>query len=291
MLNEPQVFVFQGYEDGDHAPGFRDPVLALRASHVVNLAHAEAIRAVRAAAPGAAVGSAFNMDIAYPATDDPLDIAAAERHHARVNSWFIDPLVRGGYPTAFVDQGSVLAGMDIRPGDLESMATRFDFIALNMYSRAIVEHDPSEPRSAIRRLEGPGPRTSFDWEVWPAALHRLVRRVDRDYGRPVIYITENGCAEPTGPGPDGQVHDADRVGYLAGHLGQLARAIEDGCDVRGYFAWSLLDNFEWAAGYSQRFGIVWVDFDDGERRVVKDSARWLSQVAAGGPVEYDDEAG
>ncbi len=288
VLNEPQVFVFQGYEDGDHAPGFRDPDLALRASHVVNLAHAEGVRAVRAAAPRAAVGSAFNMDIAYPASEDPLDVAAAERHHARVNAWFLDPLVRGAYPVAFVDQDAVLAGMDIRSGDLEAMATTFDFVALNMYSRAIIAHDPSEPRSAIRRLEGPGRRTSFGWEVWPAALRRLVCRVDRDYGHPPIYISENGCADASGPGPDGEVHDADRVDYLATHLGQLARAIDDGCDVRGYFAWSLLDNFEWAAGYTQQFGITWVDFDGDLRRVVKDSGWWLRDLVAGAPLEYDD---
>ena len=288
VLNEPEVFVTHGHETGVHAPGFRDPDLTLRISHIVNLAQAEGVRAVRAAAPGSSVGCAINMDIAYPASEDPLDVAAAERHHARVNAWFLDPLVHGRYPVAFLDQDAALARMDIRPGDMESMATRFDFIALNMYSRAIIAHDPADRRSGMRRVEGPGRKNSFGWEIWPAAIHRLVRRVDRDYGHPAIYITENGCADGTGPGPDGQVHDASRVDYLAGHLGQLARAIDEGCDVRGYFAWSLLDNFEWAAGYSQRFGIVWVDFDDGERRIVKDSGRWLRDLVGGATLEYDD---
>ena len=178
--------------------------------------------------------------------------------------------------------------MDIRPGDMESMATTLDFIALNMYSRAIIAHDPADTRFGMQRLDGPGRRNSFGWEIWPAAIHRLVRRVDRDYGHPVMYITENGCADGTGPGADGQVHDASRLDYLAGHIGQLARAIDDGCDVRGYFAWSLLDNFEWAAGYSQRFGIVWVDFDGDGRRIVKDSGLWLRDLVAGAPLEYDD---
>ena len=119
-------------------------------------------------------------------------------------------------------------------------------------------------------------------------MHLIIRRVDRDYGHPVLYITENGCASPTGPGTDGRAHDADRVDYLAGHVGQVARAIDDGCDVRGYFAWSLLDNFEWAAGYSQRFGIVWVDVEGDGRRVVKDSGWWLRDVVGGSPLEYDD---
>ncbi len=158
-----------------------------------------------------------------------------------------------------------------------------------MYSRAIIAHDPTDARVRdCAGSTGPGRQNSFGWEVWPAALHRLVRRVDRDYGHPVLYITENGCAEPTGPGADGRVHDADRVDYLAGHIGQVARAIDDGCDVRGYFAWSLLDNFEWAAGYSQRFGIVWVDFDGDGRRIVKDSGWWLRDIVAGGRLDYDD---
>ena len=288
VLNEPEVFVNQGHDIGDHAPGFRDPDLTLRTSHVVNLAHAEAVRAVRAAAPRAAIGSAFNMDVGYPASDDPRDIAAAERHHARVNAWFLDPLVHGRYPVAFVDQDAALARMDIRPGDMESMATSFDFIALNMYSRAIVEDDPTDRRFGLRRIEGPGRRNSFGWEIWPAAIHRLVKRVDHDYGRPILYITENGCADGTRPGADGQVHDTSRITYMADHLGQIARAIDEGCDVRGYFAWSLLDNFEWAAGYSQRFGIVWVDFDDGARRLVKDSGWWLRDLVAGARLDYDD---
>jgi beta-glucosidase len=292
VLNEPHIFVVMGHETGEHAPGYRDRGMALRANHVVNLAHAEAVRAVRAAAPRAAVGSAFNMEAAYPASDDPLDVAAAERHHARVNAWFLDPLVKGEYPVAFTDQDAALAQMDIRPGDMEAMATTFDFIALNVYSRAIVAHDPADPLAAKRRLQGPGRRTDFGWEVWPASLYRIIRRVDEDYGHPPIYITENGCAANARPGADGLVHDPDRVDYLAGHLGQMARAIDDGCDVRGYFAWSLLDNFEWAAGYSQRFGIVWVDLDDasaqGGRRTVKDSGWWLRDLVAGAPLDYDD---
>ncbi|HEY3336506.1 MAG TPA: GH1 family beta-glucosidase [Candidatus Limnocylindrales bacterium] len=288
VLNEPMIFVHMGHATGEHAPGFTDPELSRRVSHVVNLAHAEGIRAVRAAAPAAMVGSAFNMEAAYPATDGPRDLAAAERHHARVNAWHVDPLLLGRYPVAYLDQDAVLARMDIRPGDMEAMRAELDFIALNVYSRAIIAHDPTDPVSGLRRLEGPGRKTSFGWEVWPSSMYRILRRVDADYGHRPVYITENGCAELTSPGPDGRIHDADRVDYLRGHIGQVARAIDDGCDVRGYFAWSLLDNFEWAAGYVQRFGIVWVDFDERLRRTVKDSGLWLRDVAAGGPLEYDD---
>jgi beta-glucosidase len=289
VFNEPEVFTTHGHQDGVHAPGLRDPDLTLRVSHVVNLAHAAGVRAVRAAAPQARVGSAFNVEITYPASDDPRDAAAAERHHRWANGWYLDPLLNGSYPAAFLDQDAALDRMDIRPGDMESLATSFDFIGLNMYARAIIADDPSEPRLGYRQVGGPGRKNSFGWEIWPAAIHRLIRRVDHDYGHPVLYITENGCADATGPGPDGQVHDASRMDYLAAHIGQVARAIDDGCDVRGYFAWSLLDNFEWGAGYSQRFGIVWVDFeDDGRRRLVKDSGWWLRDLVAGAPLDYDD---
>jgi beta-glucosidase len=288
VLNEPHILTVLGHEDGIQAPGFADHDLALRVGHIVNLAHAAGVRAVRAAAPGAAVGSAWNMDVAYPASDDPADVAAAERFHARTNAWYLDPLIRGTYPVAYLDMDAAMARMDVRPGDMEAMRTEFDLIGLNLYSRAIVAADPSDALSGMRRLQGPGWRTSFGWEVWPAGLHRILRRVDAEYGHPPIYITENGCADPAGPGPDGLVHDAARVRYLEEHLGQLARAIDDGVDVRGYFAWSLLDNFEWQAGFEQRFGIVWVDLEGDLRRVVKDSARRYAAIAAGAELAYDD---
>ena len=213
---------------------------------------------------------------------------AAERFHARVNAWFLDPILKGSYPVAFLDQEAALRAADVRPGDMEAMASTLDFIGINMYSRAIVVHDPSDARSGMRRIQGPGRTTSFGWEIWPPALHRLLRRIDRDYGHPPLLITENGCADGTAPGPDGRVHDESRLDYYRTHIGQVARAIDGGCDVRGYFAWSLLDNFEWAAGYTQRFGITWVDFEGDLRRTVKDSGWWLRDLVAGARLEYDD---
>ena len=287
VLNEPWIFVFMGHRTGEHAPGLRDDALAMRASHVANLALAEAVRVARAAAPSARIGTAVDVEATYPASNDPLDAAAAERFHAARNAWFLDPLLRGAYPAAFVDQEAALDTMDIRPGDMASLATRLDFIGLNMYSRAIVAHDPDGGPSALRRVAGPGPRTAMGWEVWPAALHRIVLRIDREYGLP-IYITENGCASPTGLDADGRIRDVERIAYLDGHLGQLARAIDDGADVRGYFAWSLLDNFEWAEGYRQRFGIVWCGAPGDQRRIVKDSGAWLRDLAGGREIAYDE---
>ncbi len=287
VINEPWIFVFLGYQLGTHAPGYRDPALALRASHVVNLAHAEAVRAVRATAPTARVGSAVDVEATYPAGDDPLDAAAAERFHAWRNAWFLDPLLKGRYPDAFADQAAALDAMDIRPGDIEAMATSLDFIGLNMYSRAIIAHDPDGGATATRRVPGPGPRTSIGWEVWPAALHRVLLRVAGDYGLPLL-VTENGCADHAMPGADGRVRDTDRIAYLDGHIGQVLRAIDDGADVRGYYVWSLLDNFEWAEGYRERFGIVWCDVPGDGRRVVKDSGDWMRELIARGAIDYDE---
>jgi beta-glucosidase len=288
VLNEPWIFTFLGYRTGEHAPGLRDPALALRVSHVVNLAHAEAVRAARAAAPATArIGSAVDVVAAYPATDDPLDVAAAERFHAGRNAWFLDPLLRGAYPSAFLDQDAALEAMDIRPGDMAAMATTLDVLGVNMYSRAIVAHDPAGGPAAFRELRGPGPRTSIDWEVWPAALHRMLLRLHADYGLPLV-VTENGCASPTGPGADGRIRDVERIAYFEAHVGQVGRAIDDGADVRGYLAWSLLDNFEWAFGYQQRFGIAWCDVLGDRRRIVKDSGWRLRDLAASGETEYDE---
>ena len=288
VLNEPFIFVFDGLQWGRHPPGIRDEALALRASHVVNLAQADAARAIRAVRGGLAIGSAFSTDPAYPVSDDPDDVAAAERAHAFANVWFLDPLLKGTYPVAFLDQERVLAGMDIRPGDFESMATTLDFLGINNYSRIMIGFDPDEPHRGIRRSSGPGPRTGFDWEIHPGAIHAILRRIDRDYGRPAIYITENGCAYPTAPGPDGRVRDVERIAYYEAHLGQVVRAIDEGCDIRGYFAWSLLDNFEWLAGFAQRFGIVWCDFDNDQQRIVKDSGHWLRDLIRRGSIDYDE---
>ncbi|HLY15050.1 MAG TPA: family 1 glycosylhydrolase, partial [Candidatus Limnocylindrales bacterium] len=165
VFNEPEVFSTHGHEEGVHAPGLRDADLTLRVSHVVNLAHAAGVRAVRAAAPQARVGSAFNMEIVYPVSDDPGDAAAAERYHAWANAWYLDPLVHGRYPAAFVDPAAALERMDIRPGDMEALATSFDFIGLNMYRRAIIADDPGELRFGVRQVAGPGRRNAFGWEI------------------------------------------------------------------------------------------------------------------------------
>jgi beta-glucosidase len=283
IFNEPSIFTTMGYLIGIHAPGRRDPDAWLRASHTVNLAQGEAFRAMRAARPGLSIGTALNMSACEPAGDSQADAEAAERWHRLLNLWYLETALRGRYPEAFPD-GPPLARMGVREGDFERMRAPLDFLGINLYTRTIVRATAGGPLGIGAEAVGPvggdeGPKTDFGWEVWPQALHDVVLRITRDYDRPALEITENGCSYADGPGPDGAIRDHRRIDYYRGYLEALARAIDAGADVRGYHAWTLLDNFEWAEGFAQRFGLVWVDFATRERRI-KESGRWYGRVAA-----------
>jgi beta-glucosidase len=283
IFNEPSIFTTMGYLAGIHAPGRRDADAWLRATHVVNLAQGDAFRAMRAARSGLSIGTAFNMSACEPAGDAQADADAAERWHRLLNLWFLEPALRGRYPEAFPD-GAPLERMGVRDGDLERMRAPLDFIGINLYTRSLVRHQDGDALGLRAIAVGPvggseGPRTDFGWEVWPRALYDVVVRITRDYGRPPIEITENGCSYADGPGPDGVIRDSRRIDFYRGYLEALARAIEDGADVRGYHAWTLLDNFEWSEGYQQRFGLAWVDFETCAR-TLKESGRWYGRVAA-----------
>jgi beta-glucosidase len=283
IFNEPSIFTTMGYLVGIHAPGRRDPEAWLRAGHVVNLAQGEAFRAMRAERPELAIGTAFNMSACEPAADSEADRDAAERWHRLLNLWYLEPALRGRYPDAFPG-GLPLERMGVREGDLELVRAPLDFLGINLYTRTLVRAHPKDPLGIGAQAVGPvggteGPRTDFGWEVWPRALRDVVVRITRDYDRPAIEITENGCSYADGPGPDGAVRDPRRIDYHRGYLEALAQAIDAGADVRGYHAWSLLDNFEWGEGFAQRFGLVWVDFATRDRRL-KESGRWYGRVAA-----------
>jgi beta-glucosidase len=285
VFNEPWVFSFLGYAVGFHAPGVRDREQGMRAMHNVNLAQASAVRAMRATGTAEALGTAFSMSASYPYSDSAEDKAAADRHHGFNNDWFLRPLLKGEYPVAYVDQEAALAASDIRPGDMEAVQADIDFIGINLYTRTIVANNPDEKYLGIRQVPGPGRRTHFGWEVWPAALYTAIMRTHRDYGKP-IYITENGCSVDDKV-EDGAVHDEDRIDFYNGYIGQVGRAIDEGADVRGYYAWTLIDNFEWTFGMSQRFGIIHVDFDT-LKRTIKDSGYWYRDLIAKGEIDYDE---
>jgi beta-glucosidase len=288
VFNEPSIFTTLGYLLGLHAPGRRDPDAFLRATHVVNLAQGEACRAMRAEVRGLRIGTAFNMSAHEPARERQEDIEAAERMHRLMNLWFLEPALRGRYPDAF-PEGVPAERMGIRPGDLERAHADLDFLGINLYTRTLVADHPNDPNGLRALPVAPpggrdGPRTDFGWEVWPKALRDVLLRVSREYDRPVLEVTENGCSYGDGPDSDGVVRDARRIDFHRGYLTALHEAIAAGADVRSYHAWSLLDNFEWAEGYAQRFGLAYVDFATGDR-TLKESGRWYGQVAAANAIE------
>jgi beta-glucosidase len=280
IFNEPAVFTQYGYGLGIHAPGRRDRTALLRASHVVNLAQGEAFRAIKAERSGLSVGSAFSMSPTEPSSDAASDAAAAERMHGWLNDFSLRPALKGAYPDCF--EAGLPAELDVREGDLQRVRAPLDFVGINLYSRALVRAERDRLGLGARMLGMggyEGPRTDFDWEVWPAALYDMVMRVTRDYARPVLEITENGCSYADGPGADGVIRDVRRIEFFRGYLAALHRAIEAGADVRGYHAWTLCDNFEWAEGTAQRFGLAWTDFATCDRKL-KQSGEWYGRVAA-----------
>jgi beta-glucosidase len=270
--NEPWVVAFLGHAEGVKAPGIRDWPTALRVSHHLLLSHGWALEALR----GKPVGITLNL--APVRSDDP---DAARRMDGYLNRWFLDPVFRGRYPEDMVEHYERRYGpFDVvREGDLAAIARKVDFLGVNYYFPQRVRPDPSRQPLELASVVPPPPTTAMGWEVDPGGLHELLVRVRRDYGDVPIYITENGAAYEDGPVVNGTLEDPRRVDYLQSHLGALARAVADGVDVRRYFAWSMLDNFEWEHGYAKRFGLVYVDYST-QRRVPKRSALWYRDFIA-----------
>jgi beta-glucosidase len=286
IFTEPWIFTTLGYFWGIHAPGRTEMDAYLRSTHTVNLAQGMAFRAIKAAHSKARVGTAFSMDAMNAATESKADKDAAERAHHFVNTWFLDPALKGKYSEGFI--GVTPEKLGIRPGDMETVRAPLDFIGINNYRRSIVSASTGASESAdlagkilganIQVGGNAGPKTENGWEVYPQNLYEIVMRITKDYNRPIIEITENGCSYGDAPDARGIVDDQRRINFYRGYLRTLANAIRDGADVRGYHAWSLLDNFEWADGYTQRFGLVYVDYNT-QKRTVKESGKWYAKVA------------
>jgi beta-glucosidase len=273
--NEPWVHSWIGHSWGEHAPGRTSEADAVAAAHHLLLSHGWAVEAIRRAAPGAQVGITLNLHHAYPHAPTPEDEAAAWQVDGEGNRWFLDPIFRGSYPADLLERNALVAPL-VRDGDLEAIAAPLDFLGVNNYFRFVVGADPGGPR-LVRNPEAQ--HTEMGWEVYPDGLHRLLVRVAQDYAPPAIYVTENGAAFGDVRVHDGSVHDPERTAYLEAYVDAMSRAVEDGAPVKGYFVWSLLDNFEWAHGYSKRFGLVYVDYPTLER-VPKDSFHWYRRHIA-----------
>jgi beta-glucosidase len=271
-INEPWVHGVLGHADGEHAPGERDRRRAVAAMHHMLLAHG---RAARALSHGEA-GIAFSLFPTYPASDDEADHEAARVCDGYHNRWFLDPVLAGTYPE---DMRALweerIGALDfVHDGDLAEINAG-GFVGVNYYSRGVVRAAPGKepfPYEVISARELDVPLTGGGYEIAPGALMELLVRIRRGYGDVPIYITENGAIYEEAP------HDPGRVAFLREHVGAVGDAIERGVDVRGYFHWSLMDNFEWALGYAPRFGLVHVDYET-QHRTVKDSGLYYARVA------------
>ncbi len=282
--NEPWCVSVLGHYIGEHAPGKRlDAAATLTSAHHVLLSHGLAVDAFRASGVEGEIGITLNLLPVYPATQSPEDLRAARLHDVFSNAWFLDPLFKGAYPPELEDLFGPMP-REVRPDDLAVISRPIDLLGVNFYSYNVVER-AGNAGNAERSGElilpwnsvAPEERvTDMGWPVSAPTLTDMLLRLDREYTKLPIYITENGAAYEDQP-EDGQVHDADRIAYVKDHLEAVAKAILGGVDVRGYYLWSFMDNFEWAWGYTKRFGMVYTDYAT-LARIPKDSALWYAAV-------------
>jgi len=305
-FNMPWAFAYYGYGIGIHPPGRAKLSDFFKALHTIALAQGESFRSIKAANAHATVGSAYSAAPGYPKTDSPADKAATARYHAMNNTFFLNAALKGQYPDAFVDRKAreeVLALMGFRPGDDKLLLAPLDWVGFHYYTRRIVSdahgmhsaqqygtetesdtgdvngRDPYTRFHAVMPTQGP--LTHAGLEIYPRGIYDLVTQISREYSNPIIEITECGCCYLDSPFPQqgGRVPDLRRIAFFRGILSELAHAIHDGARVRAFHAWSLLDNFEWTDGYSQRYGLTWVDYRD-QSRTIKDSGHWYGSVAS-----------
>ncbi|MDE1148503.1 MAG: GH1 family beta-glucosidase [Azospirillaceae bacterium] len=282
ILNEPKTFTHLGYWEGIFAPGHKDPLQMLKATHVVNLSQGKAFRALKAVDPKLEVGSVCDVANMVPRTDSEADKAAAERYHRFLNLWFLQPVLDGTYPDVLpADQRDALLGF--QSGDEKTMRGDYDFVGLNYYTRWVVADKPEG--NGVPGLntdhqwgEGPHAKTDIGWDIDPDGFHDTLVRMAKVVGNRPIEITESGASYNT-PLVNGHVKDEARITYMKAYFAALSRAIKDGAPVRAYHAWSMMDNFEWAQGYTQRFGLVYVDYANNQKRTIKDSGHWYAKVA------------
>lgn len=273
-LNEPWCSAVLGHVTGEHAPGIQDYGAALAASHHLLLGHGTAVQAFREAGlDGAQIGLTNVLTQVRSASDSPDDKSASSKADILLNRWFLDPVLRGSYPSLLQN-----LGIDslVHQGDLDVISLPIDFLGVNYYRSTLVRNNPDEPLMGVSMSETGDERTAMGWGMDAKGLYEILTRISADYGPMPIYITESGAAFEDRL-QSGTVEDGKRISYIRDHLAEALRAKADGVNVRGYFVWSLMDNFEWAKGYSKRFGLYYVDYET-QNRIPKASAGWYRDV-------------
>ncbi len=277
-FNEPLVAAFAGHLWGEHAPGIKDEKIALQTAHNILVAHGLSVETIRSADSDLQAGVVLSLWPVEPVNDTPENAEAAERAWQEGGDiLFLDTIFKGHYPPAGWEKAGEKAPQ-VLPGDMALISQKLDFMGVNYYSRQLVD-------ASGERVRPEGPEyTEMNWEVCPPAFYRLLTRINREYRLPPLYITENGASFKDEVSADGKVHDPRRQAYLREHFLQVYKAIQDGVDLRGYFVWSLMDNFEWGHGFTKRFGLIRVDYET-LQRTPKDSAEWYAGVIRENAVE------
>ena len=278
-INEPWCASHLSYTFGEHAPGFQDRSKGILASHHLLLAHGTAVKELRIAVPDVKVGIVLNSS---PIHNDPVSPVSEDQIRfmdGELTRWFADPLHGLGYPKDILEDYVRMGVLDseepdfIKQGDMDIISRETDLLGLNYYTRQVLSSDPARNYDQKRDV----PQTEMGWELYPEGLYELLERITRDYQPKQLMVTENGASYSDGPDEYGRVHDQNRIDYLESHIRTVWEATQAGIPVTAYLQWSLLDNFEWARGYSQRFGAIYVDYET-QKRTIKDSAYWFSDV-------------
>ncbi len=274
--NEPWIVAFVGYFYGGHPPGTTDLTTAYQVAHHLLLAHGAASPIIRQNVPNSRLGISLNLNPIYPGAAETEHMSAAFRQDGFLNRWMLDPLFKGVYPADIVE----LVRPYLPPIDLaaiKSAAVPLDFLGVNYYLRNVVLDDEKELPLCLRHIMPENAETTaLGWEIFPEGLTTLLVRLQQDYAPAAIYITENGAAFDDVVAADGTIHDPQRIAYFESHLAALEQAIDQGVAVKGYFAWSLMDNFEWSHGYDKRFGLIHVDYAT-QKRTFKQSALYYRE--------------
>jgi len=278
-INEPWCASHLSYTIGEQAPGLKDRSKGILAAHHVLLAHGVAVKELRKAVHNAQIGIVLNMSPIHNDPDAPISEDRVRFMDGELIRWFADPIYGRGYPKDMLED-YVRMGMlkstepdFIKPGDMDLIAQETDLLGINYYTRMFVSSKSEGVHSENRDV----PKTDMGWELYPQGLFEILERVNRDYQPRQLMVTENGASYADGPDENGRVHDQRRIDYLQTHIYQIWLAIQAGIPVNGYLVWSLMDNFEWARGYSQRFGMIHVDYKT-QKRTIKDSAQWYRDV-------------